>query len=29
MVIIMSKKFPYGYDVEKYIDKAVEEMKFT
>ena len=25
----MSKKFPYGYDVEKYIDKAVEEMKFT
>ena len=20
----MSKKFPYGYDVDKYIDKAIE-----
>ncbi len=29
MVIDMSKKFPYGYDVNKYIDKAVEEMKYT
>ena len=25
----MSKKFPYGYDVEKYINKAIEKMKFT
>ena len=25
----MSKKFPYGYDVNVYIDKAVEKMKFT
>lgn len=25
----MSKKFPYGYDVNKYIDKAIEKMKFT
>ena len=25
----MSKKFPYGYKVDKYIEKAVEEMKYT
>ena len=25
----MSKKFPYGYDIEKYIDKAIEKMKYT
>lgn len=25
----MSKKFPYGYDVDKYIDKAIEKMKYT
>ena len=25
----MSKKFPYGYDVNKYIDKAIEKMKYT
>ena len=25
----MSKKFPYGYDVEVYIDKAIEKMKYT
>ena len=25
----MSKKFPYGYDVEKYIEKAIEKMQFT
>lgn len=25
----MSKKFPYGYDVNKYIDVAVEKMKYT
>ncbi len=25
----MSKKFPYGYDVELYIDKAIEKMKYT
>ena len=25
----MSKKFPYGYNVNKYIDKAIEEMKYT
>ena len=23
----MSKKFPYGYDVNAYIDKAFEQMK--
>ncbi len=27
MVIKMSKKFPYGYKVESYIDKAIEKMK--
>ena len=25
----MSKKFPYGYEVDKYIDKAIEKMKYT
>ncbi len=25
----MSKKFPYGYDVDKYIDKAIEKMAYT
>ena len=25
----MSNKFPYGYDVNKYIDKAIEKMKAT
>lgn len=25
----MSKKFPYGYDVNVYIDKAIEKMKYT
>ena len=25
----MSKKFPYGYDVNTYIDKAIEKMKYT
>ena len=25
----MSKKFPYGHDVDKYIDKAIEELKYT
>lgn len=25
----MGKKFPYGYDVDKYIDKAIEKMKYT
>jgi hypothetical protein len=25
----MSKKFIYGYDVNKYIDKAIEKMSFT
>ena len=25
----MSKKFPYGYDINKYIDKAIEKMKYT
>ena len=25
----MSKKFPYGYNVDKYIDKAIEKMKYT
>jgi hypothetical protein len=25
----MSKKYPYGYDVDKYIDKAIEIMKET
>ena len=25
--IIMSEKFPYGYDVNAYIDKAFERMK--
>ncbi len=25
----MSKKFPYGYDVNLYIDKAIEIMKYT
>ncbi len=25
----MSKKFPYGHDINKYIDKAVEKMKYT
>ena len=25
----MSKKFPYGHDVNKYIDKAIEILKFT
>ncbi len=25
----MNKKFPYGYDVEKYIENAIEKMKFT
>lgn len=25
----MSKKFPLGYDVNKYIDKALEKMKYT
>ncbi len=24
----MSKKFPYGYDVETYINKAIEKMKY-
>ena len=24
----MSKKFPYGYDVKKYINKAIEKMKY-
>ncbi len=28
-MIKMSKKFPYGYDVEIYIEKAIEKMKFT
>ena len=23
----MSKKFPYGYDINKYIDKAIEKYK--
>ncbi len=27
--MIMSKKFPYGYDVDKYIEKAIEKMKYT
>ena len=26
-IIIMSEKFPYGYDVNAYIDKAFERMK--
>ena len=25
----MNKKFPYGHDVNAYIEKAIEEMKFT
>ena len=25
----MSKKFPYGHDVDKYIDKAIDIMKYT
>ncbi len=27
--MIMNKKFPYGHDVNVYIDKAIEKMKFT
>lgn len=27
--MIMSKRFPYGYDVNDYIDKAIEIMKYT
>jgi len=25
----MSKKFPYGYDVQEYIDRAIEKMRYT
>ena len=25
----MNKKFEYGYDVKKYIDKAIEKLKET